>query len=242
MEFVIADWSAWSPGLCSQEQWRDWAQDPVLPVGHARPELPEMQPMLRRRLDPLGRMAAQVVYWCQGERRDMPVVFASRYGEPARSLEMLAALAAAEPLSPTTFGLSVHNAIGAMVAIARGDRANTTAIAGGAATPAAALVEAGALLADGAAEVLVVCCDAPLPEPYAEFSDGPAAPWAWAWRLAAGTAGQPCLRLDWEDAGVEADSAAVLPFGLELLQTVLAPGPGCQRVVDGRRWHWSHDA
>lgn len=240
LELVIADWSAWSPGLTSREQWRAWARSPQLPVGDARPDLPEMGAMLRRRLEPLGRMAAQVVYWCQQDRTGVPVVFASRHGEPARSLEMLADLARSQPLSPTTFGLSVHNAIGALVAIARGDRANATAVAAGPATAAAALVEAGGLLADGAPEVLVVCYDAPLPAPYDVFAEGPAASWAWAWRVAAAGADGERFTLAWSDAGDAPDEAAALPFGLDLLRATLAPEPCWERVCDARRWSWRH--
>ena len=172
----------------------------------------------------------------------MPLVFASRYGEPDRSLEMLAASAAAEPLSPTTFGLSVHNAIGALIGIARGDRADATALSAGPATPLAALVEAAGLLADGAPEVLVVCYDAPLPAAYAAFADGPAAPWAWAWRVAAGGAGACRMRLRCTDAGGDADTPADLPVGLEL-QLALLSGRGTgSRCIDGRRWSWCRDA
>lgn len=241
LEFVIADWSAWSPGLTSREHWRDWARAPGLPAADGRPELPEMGAMLRRRLDLLGRMAAQVVYWCQQDRTGMPVVFASRHGEPARSLEMLADLARGQALSPTTFGLSVHNAIGALVAIARGDRANATAVAAGPATAAAALIEAGGLLADGAPEVLVVCYDAPLPAPYDVFADGPAANWAWAWRVAPAGAQGRRFTLGWDDADGAPDDAAALPFGLDLLRAMLAPEPRWERVCDARRWSWRHD-
>ena len=71
--------------------------------------------MQRRRIERLGRMAIQTACWCQeAEESGVPLVFASRHGDVARSMELLEALAADEPPSPTTFGLSVHNAIAAL--------------------------------------------------------------------------------------------------------------------------------
>ena len=88
--------------------------------------------MQRRRIERLGRMAIQAACWCQeAEESGVPLVFASRHGDVARSMELLEALAADEPPSPTTFGLSVHNAIAALYSILRRDRGNYVAVAGG---------------------------------------------------------------------------------------------------------------
>ncbi|ODS60381.1 MAG: hypothetical protein ABS38_12730 [Acidovorax sp. SCN 68-22] len=239
MELVVNQWAAFAPRLNSQAQWRAWALQPWLPTEIVAPALPEMPALLRRRLDPLGRMAAQVVYWCQRERVDMPVVLASRYGDAVRSLEMLADLARGQALSPTAFGMSVHNAIGAMIAIARSDRANALAVAAGAASAAAALVEAVALLADGAPEVLVVCYDAPLPGAYADFADEVAVAWAWAWRIGRPSGNEAKFSLNWGAADGPADQAdAGLPFGLDMLRAMLSGQALWQRAAEGRRWSW----
>ena len=128
--------------------------------------------MARRRIDALGRMALQVAYWAQDELaleqvQAMPLVFASRWGELERSVALLQTLARNEPLSPTAFSHSVHNAIGALYSIQRGVRANLSAVAAGAYSLEAGWVEAQGLLQVGAAEVLLVVFDAPLPTPYA---------------------------------------------------------------------------
>lgn len=109
------------------------------------------------------------------------MVFASRYGDASRSLSMLGDLVNQQALSPAGFALSVHNAVSAIYAIARGERSNAIVVAAGRATVTAALAEACALLADGAPEVLVVCYDAPLPTDYAGFHDTVACEFAWAW-------------------------------------------------------------
>lgn len=241
--FAISAWAAYAPGLSTPQEWRQWASQPHLPTGTEQPALTEMPAMHRRRLGPLGRMAAKVAYDCQGPDVGMPVVFASRYGDATRSLGILTDFSLGEPVSPTDFALSVHNAIGAMVSIARGDGANFTTIAAGAASSAAAVMEAVGLLNDGAPEVLLVCYDAPLPGEYASFADEPAASYAWAWRISQPQAGQARLSLAVSDAaGAAAQDAPELPFGLDVMRFALAPDAAMCRAAGGALWSWRRDA
>lgn len=244
LDFVIKDWAAHAAGLHAPADWQAWAASPYLPAGEDQPELREMPAMARRRLGALGRAAVQVAWWCQGAAAGgMPVVLASRYGDAARSLELLAELARGQALSPTAFGLSVHNAIGAQYSIARGDRSNYLSIAAGAAGAAEAVVEAAGLLADGANEVLVVNYDAPLPGDYARFEDEPSTCYAWAWKVArpAGEAPQPAhLQLSAGPAPAQDPSSerAGLPFGLDVLRFFVSGDARLQRCADGRQWTW----
>lgn len=184
----------------------------------------------------MGRMAVQVAYWCPPTDAGVPMVLASRYGDATRSLELLAAVARGEGVSPAAFGLSVHNAIGALYSIARGDRAQQVAVAAGAASAAAGLVEAAALLADGATEVTVVCYDAPLPHDYASFHDEPAACYAWAWRVRAPAPGQSRIELAASRPGESPSCDPGLPFGLDMMRFVLAEDRLLRRVADGTSW------
>jgi hypothetical protein len=243
LDFVITDWAACAAGLRAQADWKAWAAEPHLPTGDDPPELREMPAMARRRLSTLGRTAVQAAWWCQGAAAGgMPVVLASRYGDAARSLELLAELAREQALSPTAFGLSVHNAIGAQYSIARGDRCNYLSIAAGAASAAAAVVEAAGLLADGADEVMVVNYDAALPDDYACFEDEPACCYAWAWRLARADSESPRERLQLSTAraprGDVAARHAELPFGLDVLRFFVAGDKQLHRCADGRQWTW----
>src|SRR6478672_6333166 len=78
--FTIKGWSAFAPGLMSRADWMAWAAEPYLPLGEATPALEEMPPLLRRRVDKLGRMALQVAWWCQqGHDDNVPLVLASRH-------------------------------------------------------------------------------------------------------------------------------------------------------------------
>lgn len=112
--------------------------------------------MQRRRIERIGRMAMQAAYWCSSTTAGVPLVFASRHGDVQRSYELLRQLASEEPMSPTQFGLSAHNAIAALYSIVHGERGSYLALAAGRATAEAALVEVAGLLAEGADEVQLV--------------------------------------------------------------------------------------
>lgn len=251
-EFVIREWAAWAPALAERAQWLAWASadSPSCPASaDDAPTLAAMPAMSRRRLNLLGRMAAQVAYELADDSvapdarsQGTPMIYASRYGDASRSLALLADLVRGDPISPTAFGLSVHNAIGAMVSIARADRAHHSALAGGASSAGAALIEAAGLLADGEDSVIVVHYDAPLPGDYAAFANEPATPYAWAWRLARPQPGEPCVRLELDaDDGASMDPAdADLPFGLALLRFGLSGRAHWRRNADGHCWRWSH--
>ena len=200
--------------------------------------------MQRRRIERLGRMAIQTACWCQeAEESGVPLVFASRHGDVARSMELLEALAADEPPSPTTFGLSVHNAIAALYSILRRDRGNYVAVAGGRATVETACIEAAALLADGAPEVLLVVYDAPLPAVYGDFADEPDAGFAWCWRIGHANAALPTLRLAWgSDRPAEQAGNPALPHGLDVLRFLLAGDAGLQWHCDDVTWQWRRNA
>lgn len=243
---AVAAWAAFAPGLTTGEDWVTWAGLPVLPHGAGGPEVKEMPAMLRRRLNALGRMVSHVAYACPSQTTSMPVVFASRYGDAERALGLLKDLADGAALSPSGFGLSVHNAVGAMVSIARGDKNNYVSVAGGVASGFAGLIEASALLADGVAEVLLVHYDTPLPEAYVPYQDESLAPFAWALRLVAAQEGAPYLRVSGGQAG-EGRAALVqqpcaIPLGLEMLCCVIRAGSSVERVVRGFQWRMEHHA
>ena len=233
----------------SPARWSQWAAAPWLPQGEPQVALAAVAPMLRRRFAPLGRLAAQVTFELDdgarapaGEADALPTVFASRYGETGRCLDLLADQARGDALSPTAFGLSVHNAIGAMIALARGDRRNSSAIAAGRATAAAGVVEAMALLEDGAHGASLVVYDSPLPAGYAQFEDEPSAHFAWAWRLRKPRAGERALHLDWQAENTDDDAPhPQLPASLQALWFGLSDAPELVQQVDGRRCVWSRD-
>lgn len=239
IEFSVVGWSAWAPGLASPADWHAWALAPTLPQGDDTPALSEVPAMQRRRIERLGRMAIQTACWCEqpGDGGQVPLVFASRHGDVARSMELLDSLRTDSGLSPTAFGLSVHNAVAALYSIARGHRGNYLALAAGRATVEAACVEAYGLLADGAEEVRVVMYESPLPAVYADFADEPDPYFAWCWRLAAAHRPGTRLSLGWGAAAADTP-AAPLPHGLDALRFLLSGDPTLQVAADGQQWTW----
>lgn len=161
----IAAWEAWAPGRSTREAWIDGSPEPTAPPA-TMADVTFVDPMLRRRLGPVSRMALNVAQRCLGERRGVPMLFASRHGELARTLTMLEGMAAGDEVSPATFSLSVHNAAAGVLSIARQDTAPATAIAAGEETLGMALVEAAARLSTEHPQLLLVYADAPVPERY----------------------------------------------------------------------------
>jgi hypothetical protein len=238
VSFSIASHAAWAPTVETKEAWVTWANTNYFISGDATAPVDAMPPMLRRRGGFLGRMALEVAYQCLGRRIDVPTVFSSRHGDAARSVALLLDLAKDVPLSPTSFGLSVHNAIGGLFSIARADHSSHVALAAGQSTVEHAVIEACGMLADGEPAVLLVAYDCPLPTPYDEFQDCHEQPYAWAWLM------QPpadeVVSLTWSDALEHNPSAFKRsPAGLEVLRFYLRKEPALKRICDRRRWFWS---
>src|SRR5688572_17017530 len=140
VSFSIARWSAWAPGLESPSAWLAWARarrEPVSGagaafVGPASAKIREFPALLGRRASRSGRAGLRAALDCMhGLGGPVSTVFASRHGEVHRSVELLEALARAEPLSPMAFSLSVHNAAAGIFSIGRVVRSGSTSVAAG---------------------------------------------------------------------------------------------------------------
>ncbi len=183
---TIKDWSAWMPGINSAADWKQWASGQRQPQEGCIPDVSNIPPMLRRRLSSLGKMAASVslplLAASSSSTTSTPCVFSSRHGELTRTVGLLNSLAQPEALSPTHFSLSVHNAIGGIMAITRKDSSSITALAG---DLGAAFLEAAAILIEQDCEqILCVIYDEPVPAIYSHKNLGPSHPYAIAFLLA----------------------------------------------------------
>ncbi|WP_233841455.1 beta-ketoacyl synthase chain length factor [Dyella sp. 2HG41-7] len=184
MQFRIEQWQAWAPGLDTVEAWRAWAHQPVrIDDDNAQPSCDFLPAMQRRRLSRLARMTMHVAWPLCAEGEQLPFVFASRHGETPRTYALLSDVAQEQPLSPTQFGLSVHNAIAGQWSILRGQHGESVAVAGEADTFEHAMVEAATLLSDGARSVLVVIAEERPPAAYDEWIDDVPFSYAVALRL-----------------------------------------------------------
>jgi hypothetical protein len=239
--FSIAKSAQWAPGFASGDDWAAWAASPWQIEAAGEPAVAQMPAMLRRRAGFLGKMALEVAYECAGDQAGVPTVFCSRHGEVARAVGLLGDMARGELISPTSFGLAVHNASAGLFSIARADRANHLALCGGTSTIEHAVIEACGLLADGAAMVLLVAYDAPLPEVLGHFDDANEQPHAWAWALV--PAADKPITLGWRHVAPAAgDERAAMPGGLEVLRFYLDGSRRLERRAGQHCWTWSRDA
>lgn len=240
VRFSVSSFAAWAPGVDSAEAWLEWAEGRRSIGGLSEPALKPMPPLLRRRAAGVDRMALEVAYRCLGDRKGVPAIFGSRHGEASRSLELLTDLAGGEPLSPTTFGLSVHNASAGLFSIARADHAESCGLAAGPTTVEHGVIEACGLIADGAEEVLLVVYDRPLPALYAVYEDCPALPFAWAWLIQAPQ--RDVLSLSWSpNPDDPATMSADVPPGLEIWRFYLCQERRLERPLHGCHWLWARD-
>lgn len=233
LSFSIRRWAAWAPGLATRDAWEAWARAPRPPRGDETPPLTDVPANTRRRLDRMGRMVLEAGLRVQGDARGAPLVFATRYGEAARTDGLLEQLAAENALSPAGFALSVHNALAGQYAIARSDVAPITAVANGRFTLEAGVVEAVMLLDDGADEVVLLSSDVCLPPRYAPWADDGEADFAFAWALGRGH--------EWSltPRGPGPATPSTLPHSLDVFRAVLAGDVTHERRDASGGWRWA---
>lgn len=183
LRVTVEQWAAVAGGLSTRQQWLEWFRAPT-PLEQAfTPQLPWMAAGLRRRLTPMGRAALGMLAECQPQA-PCPVVFASRYGDLGAVATLLAQLHREGGISPMTFSLSVHNSAVGIYSIARQERTPTTSITVAQDLAESAFLECLGWLADGAPQVVMVCCDDVVPAPYGVADDVRGLRHAWACRLA----------------------------------------------------------
>lgn len=243
VQFSIVSHAAWAPGLATNAAWIEWARTPYFIEGSEQAPVALMPAMLKRRAGFLGKMALEVAYQCVDGQTQVPTVFCSRHGDVARALELLRNVVDNEPMSPTSFGLAVHNANAGLFSIARQDQANQCALAAGQCTVEHGVIEACGLLADGADKVLLVVYDTSLPEVYRPYLDCAEQPHAWAWMMV--RAKDAVMRLVWAATDAADDCPApetAMPASLAVWQFYMNQAPLFERVAGRRVWRWSQHA
>lgn len=235
--FRLEGWRAWAPGLETPEAWQAWARAPraMADDGAAQPACAFLPAMQRRRLSRLARMTLEAAWPLCGEHEQLPFVFGSHHGETTRTLALLSDLADEAPLSPTAFGLSVHNAIAGQWSILRGDRGESAAIAGEADSFEHAVLEGALQLQAGAPAALVVVAEELPPPAYAPWIADVPFSYALALRLARSEAPDWQLQLARND-----DDAppCALPHALDFLRAMLTGDTTLQHHWKARRWNW----
>lgn len=239
LTFTIAQWQGWTQGFQDQAHWQDWAEHPYCPIrDQAPPRLDFLPPMQRRRLSSLARGVFACAWPLADGYANMPLVFASRHGETSRNFGLLQSLAADEPLSPTAFGLSVHNAIAAQWSIIRRETAESVALSVEDDGLEHAFMEAAMLFEQGHENVLVVVAEEQPPRPYAPWVDDAPFSYAAAFRLRPGK--------DWtlalgQPSGKD-DTPPIWPNPLSLLRHLTLQTPTWRHANHIRQWTWTRTA
>lgn len=214
LTFSIHDWKAWTPAQHD-----------------AQPDVSVVPAMLRRRLSPIGRAALSVIMPLAQTHGAMPLVYVSRHGDLNRTLGLLEELAKGEPMSPTAFSLSVHNATAGLFSIQQQLTQNITALSGGAQELVPGLLESLGLCDLHTPRVLCVFCDETPPAIYQHQVDQPAQPYAVAMIVGQGESWQL------ENSGqCDASTASPIPQALRLLQFLQSDGIELALTHNGSQW------
>ena len=129
--FNIAAWHASSSKIATPEQWRQWASGALDAAGlpDHKPALAFLPALQRRRLGKAARLICDASWELAEQYPGSPLVYASHDGEINRSFELWLGLLQTDSVSPTSFGLSVHNAPAGQWSMLRGDMSEHTALA-----------------------------------------------------------------------------------------------------------------
>jgi hypothetical protein len=212
--------AAWAPGVESEDEWRSWARAPRPLPTQGAPDGRFLPAMLRRRCTPLSKAMLHVAFEAcpEPERGAVRTVFASRHGENHEAFPLFDLVVSGEPLSPTRFTHTVHNAQAALYSIATGNRCAASAIAGEKDTFGAGLQEALCHLErEPDRPTLLVFGEVPVADFAVDRIGEPLATFAVALLLAQGEEG--------------------VPLGYELLASEMeAPAPPWPAALELVRW------
>lgn len=167
--FNIKNWSVVCNKQLSAEDWkkgsRHW-QESAVNFEEFSPKLAFLPPLKRRRLSASARLFFESAWDLLGDKKNIPVVYASSNGEINRNFVLWHNLLTEGDVSPTSFSLSVHNALIGQWSELAGVKAETTALTALQDNLETALLEAYLLLNDGVDQVLVVVAESPLEAQY----------------------------------------------------------------------------
>ena len=241
--FQISQWSAWAPGVESEDQWREWACNTRSMAAQGEPEVPFLPPMQRRRCDQLSRMVLHVVHACCEESllAEVASVFASRHGPINTTAILLSDLARQASISPARFSHSVHNAPAGLFSIWAANSRPSISLAAGSETFAHGFLEALCMLHRRLGEpVLYVMGEESIPDPLVASSDHREQPHAIALLFSTDASGGG-LEFKLEEGGTRQASQG-LGDSLEFMRWWLSDEPTLCIAHEDRTWTWTRAA
>lgn len=159
LELQVIQWAA----VVSTETTEDFgAAEPATIIPAAQ----------RRRLPSFSRDVLRAALPLLRDRPACPVVLSSPHGDLTSTVTLLSDIARREVLSPSLFGLSVHNAPTGALSLCLENPGDQISLAGDDATLAAGLTEVYArLTTQGASPLLLIHADERLPSVYVGFEE-----------------------------------------------------------------------
>ena len=172
MKISIKNCVAWCGNLRTTQNWQDWAQGSFqYEDADELPSLKQIPAMQRRRLSRFAKLTMHcVLEVLADEDNEIHCVFSSRHGDLHKTSKLIEDVAATNDLSPTHFGLSVHNAVAGLYSIFANNKQAMTAISAGEDSLLMALVDAYAKLeSQNLDQILVVYTDEVVPDKYQAY-------------------------------------------------------------------------
>jgi hypothetical protein len=167
VKFVVEKLAIWIKPDQRQIKESTWFDSSVFDLSW----VPAMQ---RRRMTPFIKMTLNTAYQvsAKGNYVNLPSVFSSRHGDFHKTANLLVDIVNNQPLSPTGFGLSVHNAASGLFSIIEGNTSTSTSVAAGTESFIYALIDGYARLIDCEQQkILIVHTDETLPDIYSQYAD-----------------------------------------------------------------------
>ena len=130
------------------------------------PKLAFLPALKRRRLSHSARLFFEAAWDLVTENPDIPVVYASANSEMERNFALWHSLLREGDVSPTSFSLSVHNALVGQWSELRQVKSETTSLMANGGNLETALLEAYLQLNEGVEQVLVIIAETPLSSMY----------------------------------------------------------------------------
>lgn len=168
VSFNITQWQVASTRLHTHQDWQQWAnhQLDIHTRVDNKPELTFMPPIQKRRLSLSARLMFQATNGLINQNNHTPIITVSRDGEIARNFELWLSLLRDKEISPTSFGLSVHNALVGQLSMFYHNTNESSALSSQQSTLETAIVEACGILSETNQPILIICIGNPLPTQY----------------------------------------------------------------------------
>lgn len=170
MQLRIKAISALAPSLQTPAQWQQWAKSPHFERPDvAIPKLDFIPMMQRRRLSKFARLCCYTLHHL-GAGNQLQMVFVSRFGDLAKTDELIDNVIDQQPLSPAQFGLSVHNAVAGQYSIFTDNKLPSTTISAGVDSFHMGMLDAITRLEQSNDDELIfVCTESITPKRYQPF-------------------------------------------------------------------------